>query len=724
MNPLQTNRFSRTLLSAAVMSAGALGHTPTWAQASTQPALPEVTEEILVTADFRQAELFDFATSATVIDARTIEQRSAQHLEQVLNTAPNVNFSTGASRGRFFQIRGIGERSQFVEPINPSVGLIVDGIDMTGIGGAATTLDIQQIEILRGPQGTLYGANAMAGLINMVSGEPTEQFYGEASLGLAEYNTQTASGVWSGPVSDTLGYRFAVGSTTSDGYQENAYLGIDDNANIDEQTVRGKLQWQPNERTSWDFTGLYVDVDNGYDGFSLDNTRTTLSDQPGHDRQETLAGSVRLQWQANDTYELIGLLSHASSDLEYGYDEDWSYEEICVDFNCVVDGSASEPYKSTDNYLRDNQNTSLDLRLVSNNTDDELGWVTGIYYRDQGEDLHRKQTYLDGDFLSEFDTNSQALYGQLNIPLAERWRLTSGLRYETRNADYADSDNAVFSPSENMWGGKLALEYRDRADNLWYGLASRGFKAGGFNSSQTLPAEDREFSTETLWNYELGWKGEGFDGALQTRVALFYQDRNDVQTKQSRVEPEDDGTCPCDFIDYTTNAAAGSAAGLELEANAQLNAVIEVFASLGLLDSEFDDFQSFAHAGANEETGEPVDLSGHDLPHAPSYQFAVGAMFNLTEHWYARVEMEGKDAFYFSSRHEAQSDSYELLNARLGYRADSWEVALWGRNLTDELYQTRGFGAFGNDPRKAYATEPYYQFGEPRVVGVDLTLRF
>lgn len=719
MNPFHTNRFSRTLLSAGLISAGVLAQTQAFAQASAEPALPEVTEEILVTADFRQAELFDFATSATVIDARTIEQRSARHLEQVLNTAPNVNFSTGASRGRFFQIRGIGERSQFVEPINPSVGLIVDGIDMTGIGGAATTLDIQQIEILRGPQGTLYGANAMAGLINMVSGEPTERFYGEASLGLAEYNTQTASGVWSGPVSDTLGYRFAVGSTTSDGYQENAYLGIDDNANIDEQTVRGKLQWQPNERTTWDFTGLYVDVDNGYDGFSLDNTRTTLSDQPGHDRQETLAGSVRLQWQANEAYELIGLLSHASSDLEYGYDEDWAYEDLCVDFECVYEG-----YSSFDNYLRDNQNTSLDLRLVSSNAADELGWVTGVYYRDQSEDLRREYTYLDSDFLSDFDTESRALYGQLNIPFADRWNLTTGLRYETREATYADSDNAVFSPSENMWGGKLALEYRDSADNLWYGLASRGFKAGGFNSSQTLPAEDREFSTETLWNYELGWKGESLEGALQTRIALFYQDRNDVQTKQSRVVPEEGDTCPCSFIDFTTNAAAGSAAGLELETNAQLNAVTEVFASVGLLDSEFDDFQSFAHVDANEDEGEPVDLSGHDLPHAPGYQFAIGTMFNLTEHWYARVEVEGKDAFYFSSRHEAQSDSYELLNARLGYRANSWEAALWARNLTDELYETRGFGAFGNDPRNGYMAEPYYQFGEPRVIGVDLTLRF
>ena len=139
------------------------------AQSDDQPHTVEL-PPVRITADFRRAGLFDLAVSATVIDAETVRQRNATHLDQVLNLAPNVNFSSGASRGRFFQIRGIGERSQFVEPMNASVGLLVDGIDMTGIGGAATTLDIEQIEVLRGPQGTLFGANALAGMINMVSG--------------------------------------------------------------------------------------------------------------------------------------------------------------------------------------------------------------------------------------------------------------------------------------------------------------------------------------------------------------------------------------------------------------------------------------------------------------------------------------------------------------------------------------------------------------------------
>ena len=169
-----------------------------------------VIEEVIVTADFRDAGLLKTAASITVFDSQTIGQRQARHLEQLLNLAPNVNFSSGASRGRFIQIRGIGERSQFIEPLNPSVGILVDGIDFTGIAGAATTMDIAQVEILRGPQGTLYGANALAGLINLSANQPSKQTQGNLEVSLGDYNTQTVSAAMGGPVNEDLGYRFAV----------------------------------------------------------------------------------------------------------------------------------------------------------------------------------------------------------------------------------------------------------------------------------------------------------------------------------------------------------------------------------------------------------------------------------------------------------------------------------------------------------------------------------
>ncbi len=687
---------------------------------SAQSDLPPWQDEpMVVTADFRAPDLFDLGTSVTVIDGETVWQRGASHLQHVLNTAPNVNFSTGASRGRFFQIRGIGSRSQFVEPMNASVGLLIDGIDLTGLGGAATTLDVEQIEILRGPQGTLFGANALAGLINIVSGSPTETFTSRVEASVGNYGMRRFEGVISGPINDQLGYRLAYANHQSDGFQDNAFLDRDDVQHIDEQTFRGKLSWEPADNLRVDLTGLFLDVDNGYDGFSLDNTRTTLSDEPGHDRQETVAGSVHVNWRAHRDFSIEALASRTDADLEYGYDEDWSFDGFCEVYDCIYDG-----YSSFDNYIRGDRNNTVDLRAVSNTSAGELGWVVGVYSRDQSQDLRREYTYIEEDFLFDYDTDSRAVYGQLDVPLAERLVLVAGLRREQRDVRYSDSDGATFEPDENMWGGKLALEYRTAGGGLAYALASRGYKAGGVNADSLIPDSQREFATELMWNYELGLKTRLLDGRLDLRTAVFFQDRDDIQTEQSLVEPIEGDNCPCQFIEYKTNATAGRSYGLEAEINWHINRAVRAFASVGLLESQFDDFLNYSHVDADPDTGEPYDMDGRELPHAPGYMFNLGAVFQLSDHWYARVEAEGKDGFFFSSRHETRADPYEMFHARLGYRSQHWDLALWARNITDEDIKTRGFGGFGNDPRDGYAVEPYFQYGEPRVVGVTAAYVF
>lgn len=672
---------------------------------------------MVVTADFRQARLLDLGGSISLIDGETIYQRNASHLQHLINTAPNVNFSAGASRGRFFQIRGIGSRSQFVEPMNASVGLLIDGIDMTGLGGAATTLDIEQIEILRGPQGTLFGANALAGLINMVSSAPTSSFYSRLNVSAGNYDTRSLSGVISGPISEQLGYRLAYDNYRSDGYQNNAFLDIDDAQNIDEQTLRGKLHWQPLDHLNVQLSTLYLNIDNGYDGFSLDNTRTTLSDEPGHDRQETVAGSLRVSWQAHQAFDIEGLISRTVADLDYAYDDDWTFLDLCEVYECLAPS-----FHSFDRYRRGDRNTTLDVRAVSHAGPGQTGWVVGAYARNQTQTLDREYTFLAEDYLFDYGARSHALYSQVHTPLSPQMTMTAGLRYERRKVDYSDSDGAAFAPSEGMWGGKLALEYRTDGGGLWYALASRGYKAGGVNSDSLIPDDQRTFDTETMWNYELGVKTRLLDRRIDLTAALFYQDRDDVQTKQSLVEPVEGEACPCHFIDYTTNATAGHSYGLETEINWRVNRSVRAFASLGLLYSGFDDFLNYAHVDANPETGQPYDMDGHDLPHAPRYMFSLGAVIHLSDRWYTRLEAEGKDAFYFSSRHEARSDRYEMFHARLGYQFDRWELALWARNITNQDSKTRAFGAFGNDPRKGYVIDHYYQLGQPRTFGI--TARF
>ena len=688
----------------------------------TGPAAKSGLEEVIVTGQLRDTSQLDLPTSVSVFDQAAIAARGAGNLDQLLNLAPNVNFSAGASRGRFIQIRGIGERSQFIDPVNPSVGLIIDGIDFTGLGLAASTLDMDQVEILRGPQGTVYGANALAGLINMTSAAPSAAPVAKVSAEVSEYNGRSLSAVGSGALSEQLSYRVAARNQQSDGYIDNDFLGRSDTNNIDESILRGKLRYQASDDLQLDFTALYIDVDNGYDAFSLQNTRTTLSDQPGWDRQETLAGSMITRWSGSEAFTLESTLSVADSDTEYGYDEDWTFV-----------GFHPWEYSSSDNYQRAKDNVSVDLRLLSTETSKlfsgRSSWVAGVYARSESEDLERNQS-----FTSQFDTQNTALYGELNTALSDTLNLVTGLRMEQRSADYADSLAVDSSNDENLWGGNVTLEYHAAENTLVYGTVSRGYKAGGVNgriisasaTNSSITRDVFEFETESMLNYELGIKGAWLDNRLQAQLAGFYQDRTDVQAKQSIFDPND-----FSFDDFLANADGGKTTGLELELNYLASDTLRFFAAAGWLNAEFEDFESTSHVDARDDFNgialAPVDLDGRDVAHAPNYQFFTGTEISLLANLVLRLEVEGKDAFYFSNSHNEKSEAYELLNARLTYQGDNWDVSLWGRNLTDEDYYTRGFyfsNAFGNNPANGYAPEAYYQFGEPRIAGVTGTYTF
>lgn len=676
-------------------------------------------EEVIVTAQLRPTLLLDQASSISVITARDIREREAQHLEDILNLAPNVNSAGGTSRARFYQIRGVGERSQFQDPVNPSIGLLIDGIDFSGLGGAGTLFDVEQVEVLRGPQGTLHGANALAGLINIRSGEPSAEPAMRLEASGGEYNSWSAGLMGTGPlVADRLLYRIAVNRYQSDGFITNDHLGRDDTNDQDETTLRGKLRWLQSERDSLDLTLMYIDIDNGYDAFSLDNTRHTLSDQPGKDKQQSYAAG--LQWRRQFDKLVLDIASTgATTDSRYAFDEDWSYVGIAPDWE----------YSSYDQYDRDRDSYSATARLSSGDGGrlfaNSSDWAVGIYYLGDREHLQRSYTYLENDFTSDYDTDTYALFGQLDTQLGEHINLITGLRIERRYTYYSDNNDVQSDPDKDLWGGRIALQYHLADSGMVYALASRGYRANGINagilaSMETIDDPDiiadleslQEFDEEYLINYETGFKGNLLAGLLQARLALFYMDRRDQQVRGSLVIPRPDGSTA--FLDFTSNAAEGNNYGAELELNWMATGQLMLFANLGLLQTEYEDYTD---AQGN-------DLSGRDQAQAPHYQYAVGGHYEFGAGFYLRMDVEGKDSYYFSDRHEVKSPSYNLLNLRLGYARDNWSLALWGRNITDEDYYVRGFGTFGNDPRKEYAVEPYYQYGEPRVLGVSASYEF
>lgn len=683
-------------------------------------------EIITVTSDFRQQNLLKTPASLSVLTDIEIKQRNAQHLEELITVSPNVNFASGSQRARYYQIRGIGERSQFKEPINPSVGMIIDGVDFTGIGSIASLFDVQQAEIFRGPQGTRFGANALAGIINITTNAPTDEFEGAIKVDAGNYDSYGLGLALSGPASDAVNYRLAANQYNSDGFIDNTYLNKSDTNNRDETTVRGKLSIAASQALTIDLAAFYFDFDNGYDAFSLDNTRETLSDQPGVDSQKTSAFSADFTYQGFESFTLKALVSTAESDLDYGYDEDWAYGEYewrsddpiytpdpCITpTGCLAD---ADGYSSTDYYFRDKSTQTIELRALSNKGNElfngTTAWTTGIYFKQDDEDLQRQYTYLDNDFTSTFDTQSIAVYGQLDSQLNDKWSLTTGLRVEQRSADYVNSDGFIDSPDDTMVGGKLVLSYQQNDDSFWYGSINRGYKAGGANTDGTLPNDLRIFESEYLLNYELGYKVSLLDNSAFIRTAVFYMDRTDVQVKSSKTITRENNSS--EFISYLGNAATGSNMGIEIEANWQVNDLIELYGSLGLLDTEFNDFIN----------AEGVSLSGREQAHAPNYQFNLGMNIMPNEHWLINVSVDGKDEFYFSDSHNEKSESVALLNASVAYLADDYQVRVWARNLTDENYTNRGF-YFGNDPRDGYAAKQYTQLAEPLVFGITLDYQF
>lgn len=664
----------------------------------------QVVEEIIVTGEFRDTALDDLPASITVINAQDIEERAARHLDEVLTLAPNVNTSGGSSRSRFFQIRGIGERGQFIEPLNPSVGLIVDGVDLSTAATAATLFDVDQVEIFRGPQGTRYGANALAGLVNVRTRGPTDEFEALAGIETANYDAWTLNGAVSGPIGERLNGRLAMQQHFSDGFLDNAYLDRADTNERDELSIRSKLRWLAGENTTVDALIGYVDLDNGYDAFSLDNDRNTLSDEPGRDAQESVFGSVNVAWDGANVFLLEVSAAGALSDTVYGYDEDWTF----VGFHPFG-------YSSTDYYFRDRETQTAEVRVLSKDPGQLFGsstdWLFGLYVLDSTADLRREYTYLPAPFTSSFAIDRVALFGQFESELGARTRLTTGLRYERHRSNYTDSEAVLFSPEDDLLGWRVSLDHALTDALMGYVTLARGYKAGGFNTDGTLDADLRQYEPETLLNLELGLKGSFLNERLATRIALFNMARNDVQIASSLTRVRPDGSA--EFISFVGNAAKGTNRGLEADVAFAVNDRLNLSANIGLLSSEYEDFIN----------AQGQDLDGREQAHAPGYQFALSARYTFAEGWYARVGVEGRDAFYFSDSHNERSRSYKVLHATVGFARGVWDVRLWARNLTDEDTFIRGY-FFGNDPRIDYEGRAYTQLGEPRRLGLSMSRSF
>jgi outer membrane receptor protein involved in Fe transport len=658
-------------------------------------AAAEPLEEVVVTASLRRVAALELPASVTVLDGSTLRQAGLQHLQDVLPLVPNLNWASGTSRPRYFQLRGIGETDQWQGAPNPSVGFLIDGMDFSGVGMPATLIDLAQVEVLRGPQGTTYGANALAGLISVETRRPEAAPSARLEATLGDRDTGSVGAVAGGGIGDTdAAWRLAAQRFRGDGFRRNAALGRDDTNGYDETTLRGRLSLVAGDALDVDLAALWVDLDNGFDAFALDNSRVTRSDDPGRDAQRSRGLSATVAWRGPSAFELRSVTAVTDSDIVYAFDGDWG---------------ADADYDFTSRFLRSHRTASQDLRLVSTETAGEPGgwsWVGGAYALRVDEsndqlDLYGGEVYRA--LVSDYRADSLALYGQLEYRPAARWRVAAGLRAERRSARYRDTDGSDFAPREDMLGGNLSLEFQPHAGRSAYLTLSRGYKGGGFNIGAAVPEARRQYDAELLTSLELGWKLRGAGGRLGLDLAAFYMRRSAQQVSTSvQVDPGD----PLSFIYLTDNAARGENHGLEATLRWQAGPRLSLGATLGLLETRYLDYV----VGGR-------DLAGRGQAHAPPYQASLTAEFRDPRGWFARADLQAVAGFYFSDSHDQRSLPYELLNLRAGYETARWGASLWVRNALDADYAQRGF-FFGNEPPD-FPERLYVQLADGRQAGLS-----
>jgi outer membrane receptor protein involved in Fe transport len=668
---------------------------------------PENIQELpttIVTGDLWESELQNTTASVTVLDEAALKSNGTQHFEDVINAIPNLTWTGGTSRPRYIQIRGIGENSQFEgETPDSSVRFLIDDLDLTGLGTVGNLFDVQQVEVLRGPQAGAFGANAAGGVIKIVTNEPTPYWTGQAEATVGNDDLRAAGIAVGGPLlkndPEQLTFRFSAHQLEQDGFRENEFLNKDETNERDELTTRLKVRWLANE--DWQFDGqlLYSEVDNGYDKFTLNNDDTeTYSDEPGRDEQATFGGSLRSTWNGLDDVELVSTTSYTTTDTLYSFDGDWG-----------AGTGAPAPFTSFyDDFLtldRERDVISQEFRLNSKAQTNALGfidrWTIGVYAQSLKEESY---AVWDSGAIwdTDFDSESIALFGQATHNFSNDTRLRVQLRLENYQVEVAASGDFygtlfdyALDESDTLWGGNITLEHDFTADTQGHVSLIRGYKAGGASTPNFTDARDITYDSETLWTIEGGLRSSFFENAVDASVTVFYTYREDPQFRDSAGSGS--------FFDYiTTNGDSAEHYGIESQATWYFAQNWSLGATLGLLEATRSDY-----------TARGVDIDSRQVANAPSYTYSARLHYAPAEGVFGSLELVGSDAYFESNSHSEKRNAFAVVNASIGYRYQNWTFTIWSKNLLDEKYEERVF-FFNNG---AGMRERYEAPAAPRTFG-------
>ena len=708
---------TRLLLLAATLVAGGNARAQTAAPTVPAPAAETVKlEPVRVTSDLWESPLARIPASVTVFDEQALRAGAVHHFGDLADQIPNLTFTGATSRPRYFQIRGIGENSQYEgETPDSTVRFLVDDLDFTGLGTLGGTFDVRQVEVLRGPQAGAFGANAAGGVVHLLTNAPTPFWTGQVEASAGPDALREGGFAVGGPLGggkpDALMARLAVHQSNSDGFRRNVTLNRDTNAR-DESSARLRLTANPSPVLRFDAALLYADVNNGFDEFALNNNgKLTYSDQPGRDEQRSRAASVRGTFTGFTGVRLTSITSGSWTKSRYSYDDDWT----------------ASSYQGFSDLQRDRTVFNQELRLDSTLTRGALGWIDrwtlGAFY----STTHETGVYTDSDpdnirgLRTRYSGDNTALFAQVAHDLDAHTRLVVGLRTEGVNLDgrgttsrYRTAKKAfdpavTFHPGfdDTLFGGKVTLEHDLTANELVFASVTRGYKAGGINIDARIspPADPLTYGTETLWNYEVGVRGNWLDHALTGELTAFYLDRRDTQVRDS-------AGFGGNYRFFTANAHGADVHGLEAAAAYTLTQELSLHATLAQMGSQLDRFTL-----TNGNAG-----GGRRLANTPRYGYTVGARYRDAAGFFANAELVGRASQLDSNSSTEARRAFHVVNGSLGYAWRAWTFTVWGHNVLNARYEKRVF-FFGNEDPD-YVETRYEDRADPRQIGVTASYRF
>ncbi|BFM14579.1 TonB-dependent receptor [Maricurvus nonylphenolicus] len=664
-------------------------------------------EEVVVTATKREQSIQDIPASVSQVSGSDLEARGIGDIENLSAQIPNLQFGKLGDTA-FITIRGIGTTvdSGVAEP---AVASYVDGVFLPrATMSALRQVDLDRVEVLRGPQGTLYGRNATGGSISFVSRAPTEEFEAGIRVGLKDRDGYAVSGFASGPLSDKVLYRVSLGQESQDGYVDVVNTG-QDIVETDVKYGRVALQINPSDELMIDLSAQHEASDAAVglqqllspavlvDFFAPGNNQTlkpnkTYGDGDFSGDAETTIVSARVNWDISDSVSLRSVTGYVDHDIVASFDAD------------ATDAFYSDLIDSA----RSSESFSQEFNLYGET--EKLSWLLGAYYFQETfslvlpVDLLLAGSVIAGDLKEE--TESYAFFTDLTYSLTDRLRVNAGLRYnvEEKEFEFFGVNDSEFETDDLL--PKLGLQYDLTNDINIYAHWQQGIKSGGHQlSSSDL------FKGEELDAYEVGVKSQAMDGRLTVNAAAFYYDYTDLQATAT-IPPA---------TTLVENADA-EVMGAELEVVYNLNEALSFNVGLSFLDSEYSDFTY-----NDLYSSQTLDLEGEELIRAPAYTASVGAEWvipvdgDVLDDIRLRAEIYHSDDYKlaFVDYDETHQSSYTTANASIVFNgvSEQFQVRAYVNNITDELYLNNGsylasLGGFIG------------QYSEPRTYGVSLAYNF